>query len=81
MQDRWGEVRAFEIEVEDVRSTLICDDVLMPEVRDLLETCKRRLHTLAAETPWGDGPMPLATPGAPSGANACGRSFPGCPRG
>ena len=61
--DRWAELRAFEIEVDDLAGTLDCPDVLLPELRVALEECRERLQGIAAEPRHGGEPVALAEPG------------------
>ncbi len=62
LQDRWGEVRAFDHEVKDVRALLDGVDPLLPDVRDLLDDCRRRLQDLAAAPGTLGEPTALAEP-------------------
>ncbi len=62
VQDRWAELRAVEIEVADLGAALDCPDVLMPDLRELLEDCRRRLQALAADTRYCGKRVPLPEP-------------------
>ncbi len=60
--DRWAELRAVEIEADDLGAALDCPDVLMPDLRALLDDCRGRLQALAAEPRHGGEPIALAEP-------------------
>ena len=62
VQDRWAELRAVEIEADDLGATLDCPDVLMPDLRSLLDDCRGRLQALAAEPRYLGEPIALAEP-------------------
>ena len=61
--DRWAELRAVEIEVDALNTTLDCPDVLMPDLRLVLDDCRERLQALTAEFRHLGVPVALAEPG------------------